>query len=72
MANKPSCRLGSLLFKDVAADGAILELVIWKVPELGPPSEYDSMHCAEMPYAFTGVDQSIEDFIAAVDARWKP
>ena len=86
-------------FKDVTADGGILELVIWKVPEPVPPTEhgykyravyvvngqrvvgFDNKrgkgdHChldgKEMPYAFTGVDQLIEDFIAAVAARREP
>lgn len=27
-------------FKDIATDGAILELVIWKVPEPVPPTEH--------------------------------
>jgi hypothetical protein len=83
-------------FKDVTADGAILELVIWRVPEPVPPTEHGYKYRAvyvvngvrvvgfdnergkgdhrhlddiEMPYAFTGVDQLIEDFIAAVAAR---
>jgi len=86
-------------FKDVTADGGILELVIWKVPEPVPPTEHGYKyravyvvngqrvvgfdnergkcdHChldgKEMPYAFTGVDQLIEDFIAAVAARREP
>jgi len=86
-------------FKDVTADGGILELVIWKVPEPVPPTEHGFKyravyvvngqrvvgfdnergkgdHChldgKEMPYAFTGVDQLIEDFIAAVAARREP
>jgi len=86
-------------FKDVTVDGAILELVIWKVPEPVPPSEHGYKyravyvvngvrvvgfdnergkgdHChldgMEMPYTFTGVDQFIEDFIAAVAARRTP
>ena len=86
-------------FKDVTADGAILELVIWKVPEPVPPTEHGYKyravyvvncvrvvgfdnergkgdHChldgTELPYAFTGVDQLIEDFIAAVAARREP
>jgi hypothetical protein len=83
-------------FKDVTADGAILEVVIWKVPKPVPPTDHgykysavyvvDGLrivgfdnergkgdHChldgIEVPYAFTGVDQLIEDFIAAVAAR---
>ena len=86
-------------FKDVTADGAILELVIWKVPEPVPPTEHGYKyravyvvncvrvvgfdnerakgdHChldgTELPYVFTGVDQLIEDFIAAVAARREP
>lgn len=86
-------------FKDVTADGAILEVVIWKVPQPVPPTEhgykYSAVfvvdgkrvvgfdnergkgdHChldgVEVPYAFTGVDQLIEDFIAAVAARRTP
>jgi len=86
-------------FKDVTADGGILDLVIWKVPEPVPPTEHGYKyravyvvngqrvvgfdnergkgdHChldgKEMPYAFTGVDQLIEDFIAAVAARREP
>jgi len=86
-------------FKDVTADGGILDLVIWKVPEPVPPTEHGFKyravyvvngqrvvgfdnergkgdHChldgKEMPYAFTGVDQLIEDFIAAVAARREP
>ena len=86
-------------FKDVTADGGILELVIWKVPEPVPPTEHGYKyravyvvngqrivgfdnergkgdHChldgKEMPYAFTGVDQLIKDFIAAVAARREP
>ena len=86
-------------FKDVTADGAILEVVIWKVPKPVPPTDHgykystvyvvDGVrivgfdnergkgdHChldgIEVPYAFTGVDQLIEDFIAAVAARRAP
>jgi hypothetical protein len=86
-------------FKDVTADGGILELVIWKVPEPVPPTEHGYKyravyvvngervvgfdnergkgdHChldgTELPYTFTGVDQLIEDFIAAVAARRSP
>jgi hypothetical protein len=86
-------------FKDITTDGAILELVIWRVPEPVPPTEHgykyravyvvDGVrvvgfdnergkgdHChldgMEMPYTFTGVDQLIEDFIAAVAARRAP
>lgn len=86
-------------FKDVTADGAIIELVIWKVPEPVPPTvhgyKYRAVyavdgvrvlgfdnergkgdHChiegIEIPYTFKGVDQLIEDFIAAVAARRAP
>jgi Family of unknown function (DUF6516) len=83
-------------FKDVTADGGIVELVIWKVSEPAPLTEHGYKyravyvvsgvrvvgfdnergkgdHChfdgAEVPYAFTSVDQLIEDFISAVAAR---
>ena len=86
-------------FKDITAEGAILELVIWKVPEPVPPTDHgyksravyvvDGIrivgfdnergkgdHChldgKEVPYTFEGVDQLIEDFIAAVAARRTP
>ena len=86
-------------FKDVTADGAIFEVVIWKVPKPVPPTEHRYKYSAvfvvdgkrvvgfdnergksdhrhlddvEVPYAFTGVDQLIEDFIAAVAARRAP
>jgi hypothetical protein len=86
-------------FKDITAEGAILELVIWKVPEPVPPIDHgykyravyvvDGIrivgfdnergkgdHChldgKEVPYTFQGVDQLIEDFIAAVAARRTP
>jgi hypothetical protein len=86
-------------FKDVTPDGAILEMVIWKVPKPVPPTDHgykyravyvvDGVrivgfdnergkgdHChldgGEVPYTFTGVDQLIEDFIAAVAARRAP
>jgi hypothetical protein len=83
-------------FKDITADGAILELVIWQVPKPVPPTEHGYKYSAvyvvdgvrvlgfdnergkgdhchiggiEIPYAFKGVEQLIEDFIAAVAAR---
>lgn len=83
-------------FKDITSDGAILEVVIWKVPAPVPPTEHgykfsavyvvDGVrvvgfdnergkgdHChvegKQKPYRFTGVEQLIEDFIAAVAAR---
>ena len=86
-------------FKDVTADGSILEVVIWKVPKPVPPTDHgykyravyvvDGVrivgfdnergkgdHChldgGEVPYAFNGLDQLIEDFIAAVAARRAP
>lgn len=86
-------------FKDVTADGAILEVVIWKVPKPVPLTDYgykysavyvvDGVHIVgfdnergkgdhchldggEVPYTFTGVEQLIEDFIAAVAARRAP
>ena len=86
-------------FKNVTADGAILEVVVWKVPAPVPPTEHgykysavyvvDGVrvvgfdnergkgdHChlegVEVPYNFTGVEQLIEDFIAAVAARREP
>ena len=86
-------------FKDITTDGAILELVIWKVPKPVPPTKHgykyravyvvDGIrivgfdnergkgdHChldgKEVPYTFEGVDQLIEDFIAAVAARRTP
>lgn len=86
-------------FKDITTEGAILELVIWKVPEPVPPTDHGYKyravyvvggirtvgfdnergkgdHChldgKEVPYTFEGVDQLIEDFIAAVAARRAP
>jgi hypothetical protein len=86
-------------FKDVTADGAILEVLIWKVPKPVPPTDHGYKYSAvyvvdgvrtvgfdnergkgdhchldgiEVPYAFTSVDQLIEDFIAAVAARRTP
>ena len=83
-------------FKNVTVNGAILEVVIWRVPRPVPPTDhgykYSAVyvvnglriigfdnergkgdHChlegVEVPYVFTGVDQLIEDFIAAVAAR---
>jgi hypothetical protein len=56
-------------FKDITSDGAILEVVVWKVPAPVPPTEHGYKYSAEMPYSFTGTDQLIEDFIAAVAAR---
>jgi hypothetical protein len=82
--------------KNISPDGAILEIVIWKVPKPVPPTEHgykyravyvvDGVrvvgfdnergkgdHChidgKELPYAFKGVDQLLEDIIAAVDTR---
>lgn len=86
-------------FKDIMPDGAILEVVVWKVPAPVPPAAHgykyravyvvDGVrvvgfdnergkgdHChfdgMEVPYAFTGVEQLIEDFIAAVATRRAP
>ncbi len=86
-------------FKDITANGAILEVVVWKVPKPVPPTEHGYKYSAvyvvdgvrvvgfdnergkgdhchldgmEVPYNFTGVDQLIEDFIAAVAARREP
>jgi hypothetical protein len=86
-------------FKDITADGAVLEVVIWKVPKPVPPSDHrykyravyvvggvrifgfdnergKGDHChldgEQVPYAFTNVEQLIEDFIAAVAARRAP
>lgn len=83
-------------FKDITPDGAILEVVVWKVPAPVPPTEHGYKYSAvyvvngvrvvgfdnergkgdhchidgmEVPYVFKGVDQLIEDFIAAVAAR---
>ena len=85
-------------FKDITPDGAIIELVIWKVPQPVPPTEHGYKYSAvyveqgvrvvgfdnergkgdhyhldgeEIPYVFSSVEQLIEDFIAAVDARRK-
>lgn len=86
-------------FKDITAEGAILEVVIWKVPTPVPPTEHGYKYSAvyvvdgvrvvgfdnergkgdhchldgiEAPYTFIGVDQLIEDFIAAVATRRTP
>ena len=86
-------------FKDVTADGSLIEVVIWKVPKSVPPTDHGYKYSAvyvvagvrivgfdnergkgdhchidgiEVPYAFIGVDQLIEDFIAAVAARRAP
>ena len=83
-------------FKDITSDGAVLEVVIWKVPAPVPPTEhgykYSAVYVADgvrvvgfdnergkgghchvegkqKPYKLTGVEQLIEDFIAAVAAR---
>lgn len=83
-------------FKNIAPDGAILELVAWRLPKPLPPSEhgykyraayvvdgvrvvgfdnelgkgdYCHLDWVESPYVFRGVDQLVEDFIAAVAAR---
>ena len=86
-------------FKDITSDGAILEVVIWRVPNPVPPTDHGYKYSAvyvvdgvrvvgfdnergkgdhchldgrETPYAVLGVDQLIEDFIAAVAARRAP
>ena len=83
-------------FKNVAPDGGVIELLVWKVPQPVPPTEHGYKyravyslngvrivgfdndrgkgdHChldgKQMPYTFAGVDQLVEDFIAAVSAR---
>lgn len=83
-------------FKDVTPDGAIIEWVVWRVPQPVPPTghgfKYRSVyivdgqrvvgfdnergkgdHChldgQELPYEFRGVEQLVEDFIAAVESR---
>jgi hypothetical protein len=85
--------------KNITTDGAILEVVIWRVPKPVPPTEHGYKYSAvyivqgvrvvgfdnergkgdhchidgiEVPYVFQSVDQLIEDFIAAVDARRTP
>jgi Family of unknown function (DUF6516) len=97
LANMPATLITR--FKDITADGAILELVVWKVPAPVPPTEHgykyravyavDGVrvvgfdnergkgdHChldgVELPYTFAGVEQLVEDFIAAVAARRAP
>ncbi|MCL2656689.1 MAG: DUF6516 family protein [Betaproteobacteria bacterium] len=84
-------------FRDVADDGAIVALVVWRIPEPVPPSEHpikyrlvyvvdgvrvlgfdnergkgDHKHVGaeELPYAFRGVDDLLEDFFAEVE-KWK-
>lgn len=83
-------------FKNITAEGHVMELVVWKVPRPVPLTEHgykyravyvvDGVrvvgfdnergkgdHChldeRELPYTFAGVEQLVEDFIAAVDAR---
>ena len=85
--------------KNVTTDGAIFEVVIWRVPKPVPPTEHGYKYSAvyivkgvrvvgfdnergkgdhchidgiEVPYEFKTVEQLIEDFIAAVDARRTP
>jgi Family of unknown function (DUF6516) len=85
--------------KNITTDGAILEVVIWRVPKPVPPTEHGYKYSAvyivqgvrvvgfdnergkgdhchldgiEVPYVFQTVEQLIEDFIAAVDARRSP
>jgi len=86
-------------FKDITSDGAILEVVIWKVPAPVPPTEHGYKYSAvyvvdgvrvvgfdnergkgdhchidgiELAYTFNGIEQLIDDFIAAVAAKRKP
>ena len=86
-------------FKDVTPDGAIIEWVVWQVPQPVPPTEHGFKyravyivngqrvvgfdnergkgdHChldgQEQPYAFRGVEQLVEDFIAAIESRRAP
>jgi len=86
-------------FKNITRDGAILEVVVWKVPAPVPPAEHGYKYSAvyvvdgvrvvgfdnergkgdhchldgkEILYTFMGVEQLIEDFIAAVAARREP
>ena len=83
-------------FKNVTHDGAIIEWVIWQVPQPVPPTEHGFKyravyivdgqrvlgfdnergkgdHChlngEELPYVFRGVEQLVEDFIAAIESR---
>ncbi len=83
-------------FKDVTPDGAIIEWVVWRVPQPVPPTDHGFKyravyivdgqrvvgfdnergkgdHChldgQELPYEFRGVEQLVEDFIAAVESR---
>lgn len=83
-------------FKDVTAEGHIIEVVVWKVPTPVPPTEHGYKYSAvytvegqrvvgfdnergkgdhchfgdeELPYTFRGVEQLIEDFIAAIEQR---
>jgi hypothetical protein len=85
--------------KSITTDGAILEVVIWRVPKPVPPTEHGYKYSAvyivngvrmvgfdnergkgdhchldgiEVPYVFNTVEQLIEDFIEAVDARRRP
>ena len=85
--------------KNITTDGAILDVVIWRVPKPVPPTEHGYKYSAvyfvqgvrvvgfdnergkgdhchldgiEVPYVFQTVEQLIEDFIAAVDARRSP
>jgi hypothetical protein len=83
--------------KDVLSDGAIVEMVIWQVPEPVPGSKhrykyrlyygksgvrlvgYDNERLKgdhrhqdgkESAYAFTDVDQLVDDFLTAV-RKWR-
>lgn len=83
-------------FKDVTPEGAIIEWVVWQVPQSVPPTDHGFKyravyivdgqravgfdnergkgdHChldgKEQPYVFRGVEQLVEDFIAAIESR---
>ncbi len=95
IANMPDAELITG-FKNITADGSVIELVVWRVPTPVPPTTHGFKyraayvvngvrvigfdnergkgdHChvdgAELPYVFAGVEQLVEDFIAAVQAR---
>lgn len=55
-------------FKDVTPEGAVIELVAWRVPEPVPPATHGHIAGQARLHAFTTVARSVEDFIAAVDA----
>jgi Family of unknown function (DUF6516) len=82
--------------KEVLSDGAIVEMVIWQVPEAvagsrhrykyslyygrdgirivgydneRPKGDHRHLDGKETPYAFTGVDRLVSDFLSAVRRR---